>query len=151
MEDISYAQATAADFSDVVALLKGCALPNTDLASGHLEHFVVCRAGGRLVGTIGIELFGDLGLLRSLAVTPADRGRRIAHELWTRAKQRAKDHRVRHLYLLTTSAADLFSRWGFHRIPREEVPAALRATAEFSELCPSTAVVMTMELHAPED
>jgi len=35
-----------------------------------IEYFWVARAGEQIVGTVGLEVYDDLALLRSLAVTP---------------------------------------------------------------------------------
>lgn len=151
MEDTSFASATPADLSAVRLLLDRCGLPTGDLEAKHLEHFLLCRVGGQLAGAIGLEVLGSLGLLRSLAVAPGFRGRRLAHALWTRLQDEAPRRGIRQLYLLTTTADGLFSRWGFRRVGRDVVPDAVRATAEYSALCPSTATVMTMDLTAVAD
>ena len=55
---------------------------------------------------------------------------------------------IRRLYLLTTTPEKLFARWGFQRVERDAVPDAIRGTAEFTSLCPITAVVMALDLPA---
>jgi amino-acid N-acetyltransferase len=52
----------------------------------------------------------------------------------------------RELYLLTTTAEEFFPRFGFERIGREEVPAAVRESVEFRESCPASATVMRLRL-----
>jgi amino-acid N-acetyltransferase len=146
MEEITYSPASANDMPAVRALLEQCGLPTEDLKGDHLGHFILCRSGGRVAGTVGLELLGDLALLRSLAVAPELRNRRIGHELWDRALAVARRLEVRQLYLLTTTAEGLFVRWGFRRVPRESVPEVVRQTSEYSAVCPSTAAVMTMDV-----
>ena len=63
-----------------------------------------------------------MALLRSLAVAPDRRGRRLAHDLWRRILDRARALELERLYLLTTTAEPLFARWGFARIARDVVP-----------------------------
>jgi N-acetylglutamate synthase-like GNAT family acetyltransferase len=151
MEDITFETAVAADLPAVRALLARCALPTDDLQEGHLAHFIVCRAGGQIVGAVGLEVIGSVGLLRSLAVAPARRGRGLAHELWRRILDRARILELARLYLLTTTAEPLFARWGFARLAREVVPDSIRATPEFAALCPSTAAVMAKDLTSAAD
>jgi amino-acid N-acetyltransferase len=146
MEDVSFARAVPKDLTEVVALLERCALPTQDLSAAHLEHFTLCRINGRLAGTVGLQVFGDLGLLRSLAVAPEARGRRLGLDLWAHARATAMRSGIRRLYLLTTTAEPLFARWGFLRIERDLLPAAVQATDEFASLCPSTAVAMALAL-----
>lgn len=49
------------------------------------------------------------------------------------------------IHLLTTTAADFFESRGFRRISKEQAPLEIRATREFSSLCPSTAVLMVKQ------
>jgi amino-acid N-acetyltransferase len=46
------------------------------------------------------------------------------------------------VFLLTTTAAEFFPRFGFERISREDVPASVKASVEFQSACPASAVVM---------
>jgi N-acetylglutamate synthase-like GNAT family acetyltransferase len=52
---------------------------------------------------------------------------------------------IRALYLLTTTAERYFPSFGFRPITRDEVPADIRATAEFQGACPASAAVMCRE------
>jgi amino-acid N-acetyltransferase len=146
VEDIGYSAASPGDLAAVKALLDRCDLPSEDLRPGHLEHFVLCWLGERVVGTIGLEPLGHVALLRSFAVEPDLRRRRLGHELWARVREHALACGIGRLYLLTTTAEALFRRWNFRRIAREQAPEIVRSTIEFSSMCPSTATVMEMEL-----
>jgi|SRR4051812_46337573 amino-acid N-acetyltransferase len=145
-DGITFTPATIADLPAIQALLGRCGLPTEDLQRERLDNFVACRSGDQLVGVVGIDTVGDIGLLRSLAVAPEFRGRRIAHALWMRAHDDAVGGAVRRLYLLTTTAERLFARWGFCRVARDLVPAPLQATEEFTSLCPTSAIAMTLTL-----
>ena len=129
---------------EVKALLAACRLPTDDIR--HDAAFVVARAGTELCGTAGIEAFGAVALLRSVAVHPAWRGRGIAHALCQQIMRRASALQVRHVFLLTTDAQDFFGRLGFTRVERASLPAEVRATAQFRELCPQTATAMARDL-----
>jgi arsenate reductase len=142
---ITIAPAAAADAPAVQALLATCQLPIADLPPG-LDHFLVAREGDRLVGSIGLEVHGRLGLLRSLAVDPAWRHVGLATRLWTELQRRAAALGLTQLYLLTTTAEPLFARWGFLRLAREAAPAAIKATAEYRTLCPASAAFMQRAL-----
>jgi amino-acid N-acetyltransferase len=146
MEDFAFVGAKPSDLPAVVALLARCGLPVADLGGAQLAHFTLCKGGDALLGTVGLELLGDLALLRSLAVAPEARGKRLGHALSERARDAAARQGVATLYLLTNTAEPLFARWGFRRVDREGAPEAVRATREFSALCPSSAVLMTLPL-----
>jgi amino-acid N-acetyltransferase len=143
--EIAYLPATPALRPAIVDLLRGCSLPVEDLP-GALEHFVVASAGDHLVGSAGLELLGDVALFRSLAVAPSWRGRGLARRLFEETRSRARALRARSLYLLTTSAQDVFAHWGFVTVPREQAPPAVQGTAQYRTLCAASAVVMRLDL-----
>jgi amino-acid N-acetyltransferase len=55
------------------------------------------------------------------------------------------------LYLLTTTAEKYFPGFGFDQTPREAVPVEVQQTAEFKEICPSSATVMHRALRQVSD
>lgn len=59
--------------TEVEALLTEAQLPVADLASSRSLKLLGIRDGGRLLGVVGVEIHGNVGLLRSLAVEPAHR------------------------------------------------------------------------------
>jgi len=91
---------------------------------------------------VGLQDCDGVGLLRSLAVRLQDRGRGIARQLCERVFALAIERRHASLWLLTTSAKDYFTRHAFEAVPRETAPDSIRATVQFSSLCPSSARVM---------
>jgi amino-acid N-acetyltransferase len=58
----------------------------------------------------------------------------------------ARHDGVESLFLLTTTAADWFPRFGFHSIDRGRAPADLSGSSEFRGACPATAVLMSLDL-----
>ena len=120
------------------ALLAAQQLPTDDLDDPTIT-LVGAFMDDTLVGVIGLQVCDDVTLLRSLAVDPAHRDRGIAAALCERVFVLAG---ARDLYLLTESADSYFARLGFEPVERESVPAAIRTTAQFSALCPSSARLM---------
>jgi hypothetical protein len=59
---------------------------------------------------------------------------------------RAIGQGVERAYLLTTTIASLAESWGFQRIDRKEVPAAIQATRQFDGACCASAVAMRQDL-----
>jgi amino-acid N-acetyltransferase len=129
------------DLPAVLQLLRECHLP-TDDVSAIVEDFWIAQSGSDLVGIIALECFGQVGLLRSLAVMPRYRSHGAAQVLCDRIIQDARDRAVADLYLLTTDADAYFDRHGFAVIDRDEAPAAIKSTQQFAELCPDSAIVM---------
>jgi amino-acid N-acetyltransferase len=134
--------------AEVTALLKQAGLLSTDLQLGDSVLLFGCKQTSALLGTVGLELFGSSALLRSLAVSPHARGSGLGAALVTHALAVARDRGVTMMYLLTTTAAPFFARAGFETIAREQAPAAIKSTAQFSGLCPSSSTLIHLRLRS---
>ena len=130
------------DLRGALDLLGRSELTEQDVAERWGHYFVVREDDGRVVGVAGLEIHGEDGLLRSVAVDAEYRGQGLASSLVEAAVERAKRVNLRAVYLLTTTARDYFARRGFADCPREEAPAAVRESWEFRTGCPSTAAFM---------
>jgi N-acetylglutamate synthase-like GNAT family acetyltransferase/SAM-dependent methyltransferase len=142
--EIAIEQARAEDLPAIQALLQEAELPG-DIGA-HLAHFLVARHHGRLVGCVGMEVYGSDALFRSLAVEPAYRGSGLGRRLYEALAERARGKGVERAYLLTTTIASLAESWGFRRIDREKVPAAIRETSQFRGACCASAMAMWQTL-----
>lgn len=140
--DPAIAGARRSDLPSIRWLLDIEFLPSADITEESLEHFLVYRDQLGIAGVVGLQIFGEVALLRSLVVSSERMGRGIGKGLVNAAEALAAELRVRSTYLLTTTAADFFEYRGFRRIGREEAPHEIRSTREFSSLCPATAVLM---------
>ena len=98
-------------FSRVRGLLRAPGLPHDDIGE-HIHNFCLAWAECRLVATIGVELRGSNGLLRSLCVTSDFRGRGLAAEQCDRIEAYSRNAGVNRLYLLTTTAQAFFEHRG---------------------------------------
>ena len=108
----------------------------------HFSSFLVAVTSGGIIGAVGLERYGDDALLRSAVVAPEARSRGIGALLAMRILDDARANGVKRAYLLTTTAAEWFERYGFRRIERSGIPAALAASDELSGACPDSAVCM---------
>jgi amino-acid N-acetyltransferase len=138
-------RATALDLPEVLGLLGRHQLPLAGVRE-HLDTMIVARDNGHVVGAAALELYTDGALLRSVAVDAALQGRRLGHELTEAALRLAEAHGTDAVFLLTTTAEKFFPRFGFERITRDEVPAAVQTSVEFRSACPASAVVMRKRL-----
>jgi amino-acid N-acetyltransferase len=132
--------------ADVKRLLAESGLPTADITAQHLHHFFGCGSKGTLEGVVGLELCGDAALLRSLAVSAEQRGSGLGSGLVEHAEGYARGKGVKSIYLLTTTAEAFFRRRGYARIPREQAPAAIASTREFSGICPASSAFMFKQL-----
>ena len=140
--------ASPRDAEAIQQLLGASGLPHDDIAP-HLADFIVAKSDGALVGVVGLEVLGEVALLRSLAVRADQRRSGLGLALCNEILARARERGVKRLYLLTLTAADFFQRkFGFAPVERSAAPAAIQATHEFRSACPATAALLTKELRA---
>ncbi|HEX6749603.1 MAG TPA: arsenic resistance N-acetyltransferase ArsN2 [Longimicrobium sp.] len=146
MTDYTIRPAGPDDYDVVDALLRRTSLPPDGLDEQFGDAYAVAESGGRVVGAAGVEVYGDAGLLRSVAVDPEWQGRGLGAAL-TRERLAWADARgLCEVYLMTNTAAGYFPRLGFAPVERAEVPEAVRGSLQFASVCPSTAAVMVLRL-----
>jgi len=136
--------ATAQDLPAALQLLRDAELPVADLCAGRLA--LVAYKQQDVQGIIGLESFENLGLLRSLVVSRADRGSGVGAALVTALEAACQERGLQELWLLTIDADPFFGRLGYAVRSRDAAPDAIRGTEEFSKLCPGDAVLMSKEL-----
>jgi len=127
-------------------LLESAQLPTVDLTHEHCRHFFFSGEADRPDGLVGLEILGDSGLLRSLVVRESGRGAGLGSALVEHVEQYARERKILSVYLLTTTAEDFFAARGYRIASREEAPPAIRATREFSGLCPASSTFMVKQL-----
>lgn len=135
-------QAQGSDLAGIRWLLEYERLPTSDLNESALEKFLVCRDDKGVVAAVSIEIFEKVALLRSLVVDREMRGSGIGVQLTKAAEALAQQLGVESIYLLTTTAGEFFCRRGYRILDRAGAPTAIQSTSQFSELCPSSAVLM---------
>jgi amino-acid N-acetyltransferase len=140
-ERVSLRDAQPADLPAVLALLGRAHLPTAGVADT-LPYFVIAEDRGRIVGAVGLELYGASALLRSAAVEESWRGCGVGRTLIDRALEIARDRGIADVFLLTMTAEHYFPRFGFSCVSRESVTPEIQGSVEFQEACPASAVVM---------
>ena len=143
--DVTIRNATSQNLDAVIDLLKKADLPVDDVPEVFGECFAVAIEKDSIVGTAAIEQHDTIGLFRSAAVRADQRGKGIGEALTKNRIEWAKAHGISDIYLLTTTAADYFPRLGFEKIPRAKAPPAIAGSAQFTSLCPSSAIVMRLK------
>jgi amino-acid N-acetyltransferase len=137
--------ATVEDHPAIRSLLQDSHLPVDDLDAAAID-FIVAIDGATVTGVVGVESFGDIGLLRSLAVRVERRGQGIGERLVDALEVFATARGMRRLVLLTETAAPFFGTRGYVVTAREQAPSAVKASAEFRSLCPASATCMIKSL-----
>jgi len=138
-------QATDADLVRIKGLLKDNNLPFSDCGE-HIDNFILKEDKNNIIGIGGIEVYGCNGLIRSIVVSKNQRGKGVAKDIFKTIKEKSFDLGVTGLYLLTEDANEYFDKLGFRAVERTEAPESIMNTKQFKELCPSSAVVMYLEI-----
>lgn len=128
--------------AEAETLLTAAALPIADLRDARETTFFGVRDAGRLVAITGVEVHGDVGLLRSLAVDQDRRGGGLGHALVLYAEEWSRRRGLSALYLMTTTAEAFFARLGYKTIPRSAAPERIAGSAQFAGLCPESSAFM---------
>jgi amino-acid N-acetyltransferase len=74
------------------------------------------------------------------------RGQLLGKQIVNKLLALAREKGMKEVYLLTNTAFLYFLKFGFNEAIREQVPEAIKASSEFSSVCPSSAHVMKLVL-----
>lgn len=138
MQKLSFNQ-----ISSVKKLLKENNLPVSDLNDSitffaKIEHNTLLAVGG-------IEKAGKDAIIRSIAVSENYKGKGFGKKITRELLNYAREKKVRDVYLLTTTADNYFTRFGFKKADRASLPAEIKNSSQYSTVCPDTAVVMKLD------
>jgi amino-acid N-acetyltransferase len=135
------------DRARVIELVQQAQLPGDDLQGSHSQvDFLVMREAGQVVGAVGLQNAGGSGLLRSLVVLPSLHRQGRGGALVAAAERMAVSRGIDDMYLLTTTVPSFFALLDYLRVDRVSAPPALQQTAQFTSLCPASAVCMHKRL-----
>ena len=132
--------AEAALRTATLALLQENDLPTSDL--DETKTLFAFLSNGDVIGTGGLESFGDCALLRSISVRKDLQKKGMGKFIVGELEKVARQSGINCLYLLTTTAESFFTKRGYEIIDREAVPNEIKNTSQFSSICPSTAKMM---------
>ncbi len=133
---------TAKDIPALATLIAEAGLPAADISSAQWLVLLGQYEDEILVASGGIERTGDDLLLRSLVTHPRWRGRGLAGSIVNQLHRRTAASGQCETWLLTETAADYFGRHGYAAVSRDSAPAGIRASTQFSGLCPASATLM---------
>jgi N-acetylglutamate synthase-like GNAT family acetyltransferase len=113
----------------------------------NISHFLVFEEKGRVVSCVGLESYGaDLAEIRSLAVDPELRGRRLGSRLIDFAITDARRRRIARVFAVT-HAPEFFLRHGFAAGSRQSLTEKLERdcrTCSKRRSCKLVAVIATV-------
>ncbi|MFQ5769032.1 MAG: arsenic resistance N-acetyltransferase ArsN2 [bacterium] len=133
------------DYASIQVLLKTVNLPVAGVKE-HLQNFIILVEDTRLIGTVGLEIFGRKALLRSLAIAWEFQRRGHGRKLCQAIIDKAREQKLTELFLLTEAAESFFASIGFETIARETVDEKVKTSIEFRSVCPESATCMRLRL-----
>lgn len=133
------------DYKAIKALVESVNLPVDDLRK-HLTNFLLLKRENNLIGSVGVEIYDDKALLRSLAVAREYRGNGFGSQLYQAILKKAEAEEISEIYLLTETAEHFFAKRGFQKISRETVDAKVQKSIEFRSACCASAACMRLKL-----
>ena len=141
--------ATEIDLQDIALLLKSNDLPSFGLQE-HISTTVLIKRDDKLIACSSLELYGKVGLLRSVAVNKSDQGTGHGSEVVNATITLAIKKGIKKLYLLTAIARKYFEKSGFAVVNRKDVDKQVLKSSEFTLSCCLDAIVMLKNLNRPK-
>jgi amino-acid N-acetyltransferase len=123
-------------FTAAIDLLKKNNLPTEDIHPG--TQLFVIEESDSVIGTVAVEYDFNVALLRSLSVSDAKRNSGIGELLVGFIENYVQKQGVHSIYVLTTTAEKFFSKKGYEKIDRNNIPDFIKNTKEYSHLCSSS-------------
>jgi N-acetylglutamate synthase-like GNAT family acetyltransferase len=130
----------------LAAALRKARLPSEDIGTSGPLFWRFSTGDDVPVGFGGLEVYGEDALMRSVVTLPPLRGRGVGAAIVAALEVEARVSKCSAIYLLTTTAQGFFEKLGYATIDRAQTPVAIRASTQFSKLCPDSAVLMLKRL-----
>jgi N-acetylglutamate synthase-like GNAT family acetyltransferase/SAM-dependent methyltransferase/pyruvate-formate lyase-activating enzyme len=144
--DIHIVRAKSDQVKIAEKVLKECKLLTTGL-EGHIHNFFLAELDNEVVGSIGLEIYGEYGIIRSTSVLPRYRKKGIGAKLAERMIDFAREQGIKELYLKTEHEASFFSRVGFTHISPDYIPPGIKDMEMLAvSCCGPRAATMAMNL-----
>ena len=137
-------QSRAEDITKILSMLDSSGL--TKEGVNDAKHYVVRGDDGKIIATIGFQIWGKQGLLRSLAVDEKERNRGLGSSLVMYVLELARNLELDEVFLLTEKVGEYYLRFGFEYYNRKQVFGEVLKSAEFRGACLESAPVMKYTL-----
>ena len=139
-------KAESTDLKEVEELLLKVKLP-IEGVKDNFSNFLIAQKENMIIGVSGIEIYEEVGLLRSVAIKPSSQKQGIGQLMVSKIEEFAVKTGIRKLYLLTDTAEQFFLKLNYQKIPRDRTDSRIKKSIEFTTICTS-ATVMVKELLA---
>ncbi|WP_316570582.1 hypothetical protein [Neobacillus sp. YIM B06451] len=133
--ELSLKSGTREDLARIIGFLEKAGLGTAGIDEETAEQFLIAENDGEIKASLGILLFGDFGLLRSLALSEGLGGQKL-FMLFEQMLLLAKQKGLKAVYLATNKRAAIpfFEMAGFSMIVKSELPEAFFRSAHVMEI-----------------
>jgi amino-acid N-acetyltransferase len=125
---------------EVLSILEQNELPTSDI--DETKTLFALSDGHSVIGTGGLEFFGDCALLRSLSVKKDWQGKGLGRFITGKLEQVCRERGIKNIYLLTTTAEDFFNKEGYLVMDRADAPLSIKNCSQFTTVCSSSGILM---------
>ncbi|MCK0470031.1 hypothetical protein [Halalkalibacter sp. APA_J-10(15)] len=99
-----------------------------------IEHFLIVENDAeQLIGTVGIEMYEEVGLLRSLILQSPEWDAKLSLEFLQLTLKYAEEQKLKTVYLCAKATSALFHQLGFREVVKESIPKAIQESAHFKK------------------
>lgn len=139
-------RAAERDLRQVQTLLRAAELPEAprDFPRANL---IVGLEGPLILGAVGLEVCGLLGVLAFAVVAEEKRRKGIGTSLVQALVARANELGLRELYVFASGCPEFFRALGFVELPRDAVPAQILSSRAGRE-CAASDPILCLEIAA---
>lgn len=99
----------------------------------------------------GMEIYGDLALLRSIVVLPVVRQHGFGDAIVAALENEARAKGCKSIWLFTTTARRYFERLGYTMCAFDDVPEAIKSSRQYKLCQDGQAMVKTLSAPPPAD
>ncbi|MHA2202765.1 MAG: GNAT family N-acetyltransferase [Candidatus Hodarchaeales archaeon] len=135
---LTISKAVTQDLPEVLTLLELVDLP-IEGVKDQFHNFFIIRKDKM---TVGIEINGNVGLLRSMAIHPTFQGKGYGLQMASKVEEYSAEKGLHSIYLLTETAEKFFLKLGYKFISREDTDPKVKQSIEFTTFCPSAPVMV---------
>ncbi|MGB9812283.1 MAG: GNAT family N-acetyltransferase [Thermovenabulum sp.] len=142
---VIFRRAKKEDFDRIKEIVTTCSLCGCGLEKW-FSNFMVIEEDEKVIGTGGLEIYGEYAVLRSVAVLPEFRNQGLGDGLVRSLINLADRLGVKTIYLFTEKAMGFFEKIGFKKTSREEIQEKCPNTDQLSG-CPLNATPMKLDIN----
>lgn len=146
-EGLTFERATIDDVPELTQVIVEANLPAMFIEE-FIGGFAVARQSGRIIAAGGMEVYGDAGFLRSIAVVREARGLGLGRNIADLLRADARASRLQHLFLFTQDAYTFWKHVRFTDIALDAWPVAAQACWQWQYVAANQELMRKIGVHS---